>query len=168
MAVGQGMVTATPIQMANLAAIVANRGTGYTPHLVRSRRHPVTGERQVVAPTIAHQIDVDQGFWDAMHTALFRVINQGTAAVARIPGIEWAGKTGSAEHGRRKSGKTHSWFIGFAPVNNPKIAICVMAEAAGHGGDIAAPIARDVVSHYLRRLERAASKSAGSTPSTAP
>ncbi len=168
MAVGQGMVTATPIQMANLAAIVANRGTGYTPHLVRSRRHPVTGERQVVAPTVAHQIDVDQGFWDAMHNALFRVINQGTAAVARIPGIEWAGKTGSAEHGRRKSGKTHSWFIGFAPVNNPKIAICVMAEAAGHGGDIAAPIARDVVSHYLRRLERAASKSAGSTPSTAP
>jgi len=71
----------------------------------------------------------------------------GTAEVAEIPGLDWAGKTGSAEHS--KDEQTHSWFVGFAPLDHPKIAIAVLVEGAGHGATVAAPIAREIVKAYL-------------------
>ena len=61
--------------------------------------------------------------------------------------MEVAGKTGSTEHGRGKT--THAWFVGFAPVENPKIAVCVLLEGAGHGGEVAAPVAAEVIKKYL-------------------
>jgi penicillin-binding protein 2 len=162
MALGQGMVNTSPIQMANLAALVANNGVSYRPHLVRSMRDPLTGKDQRVAPVQSHVVKAEPWFWDMLKDALTGVIGHGTAKSAQIGGVEWAGKTGSAEHGL-KDGKTHGWFVGFAPRKNPKIAICILAESAGHGGDIAAPIAKEVVVHYFNTLSRAASKAGSST-----
>ncbi len=146
--IGQGVLAVTPIQMANVAALVANNGTSYRPHLVRGIRHPADPSQvSKVTPEAIHQIEASPAFWSAMKSALVDVIEAGTAGRARIPGIRWGGKTGSAEE--KKNRKTHSWFVGFAPYDNPKIAICVLLEEAGHGGDVAAPIARGVVERYL-------------------
>jgi penicillin-binding protein 2 len=166
---GQGAVNTTPIQMANLAALVANNGTSYVPHLVRAVKDPTgTKKPKPVEPVVAHKVDAPPEFWATMKRSLVRVISNGTARSAQISGVTWGGKTGSAEHRRGK--KTHGWFVGFAPAENPKIAICVMVEAAGHGGDVAAPIARDIVNRYLTKAEakKATSASAAAALSRAP
>ncbi len=143
--IGQGDVLATPVQMANLACFVANEGTTYRPHLVKAFRGHNTSQ---VAPEVVHQVDLPAGDWRQIKDAMVGVVDHGTAAGSRIPGLAWGGKTGSAEvHGQAK---TNSWFIGFAPAIRPKIAICVMVEAVGHGSEYAAPIARRVVESYLR------------------
>jgi len=149
---GQGILAVTPMQMANLVALVANDGVSYTPHLVHAIRHPNANMKtDIVAPQEAHRVEGPQQFWDALKTAMVGVIEDthGTASgVAKIPGITWGGKTGSAEEGR-KDEETHSWFVGFAPYDHPRIAICVFVERGGHGATIAAPIATQIVKHYL-------------------
>ncbi len=146
--IGQGDVTVTPLQMANLAALVATEGTQYKPHLVRQIKH-ADGQIVDVKPEISHQVTASQTLWTALRGAMTDVVESGTATRAKIPGIVWAGKTGSAEHSRDKTKKTHAWFVGFAPVDNPQIAICVLVEDAGHGGDVSAPIAGAIVKRYL-------------------
>lgn len=146
--IGQGILAVTPIQMANVAALVANNGVSYRPHLVRGIRNPANPTViSKVTPEIIHQVSASPAFWSTMKSSLVDVIEAGTAGRARIPGIRWGGKTGSAEE--KKFRKTHGWFVGFAPYDNPKIAICVLLEEAGHGGDVAAPIAKNVVQRYL-------------------
>jgi penicillin-binding protein 2 len=149
MGVGQGFTAATPIQMANLVALVANRGVQFRPHLLHAMRDPLTQKNTYVQPEILHTVKAEGWFWDMMQNALCEVIQSGTAQKAKIDGLQWGGKTGSAEHGAKLEGLTHAWFVGFAPKDNPKIAICVLAEGVGHGGDFAAPIAGDIVKHYL-------------------
>jgi penicillin-binding protein 2 len=149
MGVGQGYTNVTPLQMANLVALVANRGVQYRPHLLHAMRDPLTQHDQYIQPEVVHTIKGEDWFWDMMQNALCSVIESGTAKKAQIPGLRWGGKTGSAEHGKSVEGQTHSWFVGFAPRDKPRIAICVLAEGVGHGGDHAAPIAGDVVRHYL-------------------
>ena len=146
--IGQGILAVTPIQMANVAAMVANNGVTYKPHMVRAIRNSMDFQKiEKVAPEQLHQVKGDPAFWSAMRASLVNVIEGGTAGSARIPGITWGGKTGSAE--QKKGNLTHSWFVGFAPYDNPKIAICVFVEQAGHGGEVAAPIAKKVVQRYL-------------------
>lgn len=146
--IGQGYVRSTPLQMANLVAMVANRGVNYKPHLVRRIVDPIDSSKiQTIRPQISHQVSVGEDYWSMLISAMQGVIDHGTGARATIPGLSWAGKTGSTEHGKGKL--THAWFVGFAPVDHPKIAVCVLFEDAGHGGDEAAPIARAVVKHYL-------------------
>ena len=149
MGVGQGFTATTPLQMANLVALVANRGVQYRPHLLHAMRDPLTQANVYTKKEIIHTIKAEDWFWDMMQNALCEVIQSGTAQKAKIEGLQWGGKTGSAEHGAKLEGLTHAWFVGFAPKNNPKIAICVLAEGVGHGGDFAAPIAGDIVKHYL-------------------
>lgn len=159
--IGQSAVNTTPIQMANVAAMVANDGVSYVPHLVRSVGDAdERGRKRRVEPRIGHKIDAPPEFWAELKAALVGVVNDGTAKVARIPGLEWGGKTGSAEHSRLE--KTHSWFVGVAPMNAPKISVAVVLEAAGHGGDVAAPIAREVVRHYLASVAKRSAKAASS------
>lgn len=178
--IGQGVVTTTPIQMANLAAFVANHGKSYTPHLIHARSE-FGNAPKVEVPTVAHQMQAPPEFWSHLISGLEGVVNWGTAIRSRIPGVRFAGKTGSAEvwlprrgpDGKRMKdsrgremwykleGLTHSWFVAFAPVDNPKIAICVMAERAGHGSDVAAPIASRIVQKYLGILDN-------KKPATAP
>jgi penicillin-binding protein 2 len=145
--IGQGDVLTTPLQMANLAAFVANSGVTYKPHLVHGfRRGPNQGV-ELVSPQVLHRIDLPQSDWDYIREAMVDVVQKGTAAGSKIPGMTWAGKTGSAEV--KGQAKTNSWFIGYAPADSPRIAICVMVEAVGHGGDFAAPVAKKVVERYL-------------------
>jgi len=146
-AIGQGYVTASPLQMADVAAMVANHGVMYRPHLVHA-----TGatklKMQSVTPEVMHKLEVPDSFWTTLIQGLHGVIGPGgTAEGAQIQGIEWGGKTGSSEH--QTDEKTHSWFVGFAPLDHPRIAIAVLVESAGHGSVVAAPIARDIVKAYL-------------------
>lgn len=150
--IGQGEVSVTPLQMACLAALVANRGESFRPHLVRNILD-ASGSERVVVPERLGKVSLPAAFWEQVHQALSNVIEHGTGARARIPGLEWCGKTGSAEH--RKASKTHSWFVAFAPRRNPKIALAVVVEHGGHGGELAAPIAADIVRHYLRPRQAA-------------
>jgi penicillin-binding protein 2 len=146
--IGQGDLTTTPIQMAHVAALVANNGVAYRPHLLRTV-FDSSGEEVVKAatPDPIHRVLAPDTFWAQMRRSLVAVIDSGTAASARIPGVQWGGKTGSAQHTTGQ--KSHGWFVGFAPAENPRIAICVFVEAAGHGGEVAAPIAREIVKRHL-------------------
>lgn len=148
--VGQGEIAVTPLQMACVVSLVANRGVSYKPHVVRAIIPPEAGAKeQRIEPEVLGRVDAPPAFWDSMHRGLFQVIDAGTATRnAKIPGLRWAGKTGSAENKRDR--KTHSWFVAFAPLENPQIALCVMLENAGHGGDEAAPVAAEIVRHYLK------------------
>lgn len=148
MGIGQGELRVTPIQMAQIAALVANGGVAYKPHMVRAKVPPGDGAvRQPIEPEVAIKLDnVPEDFWSTLRRALVNVVDLGTAKGARIEGVKWAGKTGSTENTGRR---THAWFVGFAPAENPKIAIAVLVENAGHGGDISAPIARKIVKMWL-------------------
>jgi penicillin-binding protein 2 len=146
MSVGQGKVAVTPLQMADLAELVANNGIQYRPHLVRKIVN-ADGEARYTPNEIAHQVEAPEWFWHTLKQAMLDVVAKGTGQHAQIKGIVWGGKTGSAEHlGQRK---THSWFIGVAPMDHPQIVIAVLVEDAGGGGYVAAPIAADIVHHYL-------------------
>jgi penicillin-binding protein 2 len=146
--IGQGILAVTPIQMANLMCLVVNDGVNYKPHLVRAVRNPIDPKKvEWTKPEVLHKVEGSPSFWATLKSALVDVVQSGTASGSRIEGLTWGGKTGSAEE--KKGKKTHSWFVGFAPYDNPKIAICVFVEEAGHGGDIAAPIAKKVIQRYL-------------------
>lgn len=147
--IGQGAMAATPLQMALVAGIAAKNGVGYRPHLVRAMLPGKGGTEAVPTPLeTLSRVEGPPDFWQALQRAMVSVIDSGTArGAATIPGLEWGGKTGSAEHAKRE--QTHSWFVGVAPMKDPKIAVCVLVEAAGHGSTVAAPIAREVVKTYL-------------------
>ena len=136
--------------MACLAALVANEGVSYKPHVVQAKSPSgSTHDPEPVPLEELARLNLPAEYWRELKSAMVAVIEQGTAVVARIPGVTWGGKTGSAEH--RKAEQTHSWFVGVAPMDDPKIAICVLVEAAGHGSTVAAPIAREVVKAYLQK-----------------
>ncbi|HRF59904.1 MAG TPA: penicillin-binding protein 2 [Fimbriimonadaceae bacterium] len=151
--VGQGAMAVTPLQMASVIALVANRGISYRPHLVRAVVEPGDQVMKPVQPQVLGRVEASDAFWSTLQRGLVQVIEGGTATrVAKTPGLTWGGKTGSAEN--RRDSKTHSWFVAFAPADDPKIAICVMLENAGHGSDAAAPVAAAIVRHYLAKTGR--------------
>ncbi|MBN9501198.1 MAG: penicillin-binding protein 2 [Armatimonadetes bacterium] len=164
--IGQGILSVTPLQMANLIALVANNGTNFTPHVVKAVRH--TGDKmkiEPVIPEIAHEVKGPPVFWHELKDALAEVVEDGTARRwGHIEGIRWGGKTGSAEE--KKDKLTHSWFVGFAPYDHPKIAICVFVEQGGHGGDVAVPIAKAVVQRYLAPKDAKPSSNTLRAPAT--
>lgn len=147
--IGQGELAVTPLQMASLVSFIANEGYAYRPHLLKAKVAPGADSKPVAyEPEILGREDVSPLIWRMMKSAMRQVIEDGTAGKARISGLVWGGKTGSAEN-HMKQLDTHSWFIGIAPLDHPRIAIAVLVENAGHGGDVAAPIARGVVERYL-------------------
>lgn len=143
--IGQGEVKVTPLQMANLAAIIANRGYYYTPHFVKSIGDGGPKDEYLVK----NNTMVEHQHFEPVIEGMRRVIEEagGTARRAFIDGIPLAGKTGTAQN---PHGEDHSVFIAFAPIDNPKIAIAVFVENAGFGGTWAAPIASLMVEKYLR------------------
>ncbi|MCS6919430.1 MAG: penicillin-binding protein 2 [Fimbriimonadales bacterium] len=145
--IGQGYLTITPLQGAVMTMGIANRGVMYRPHLVREIRAPDGKLVETVQPEVIHRYEAAPQHWDAVIEAMARTVDSGTGAAARVAGVRVAGKTGSAEF--RKGGKTHAWFIAFAPAENPRVAICVMAEEAGGGGAIAAPIAGQWLRYFF-------------------
>lgn len=141
--IGQGEISVVPIQMANIAAIMANRGYYYTPHLVKS----VGKHGKLPRFTEKHYTKVSQEHYGVIVDAMEDVVNRGTATLARIDSISVCGKTGTAEN---PHGEDHSVFIAFAPKENPQIAIAVYVENAGYGGTWAAPIASLMMEKYIK------------------
>ncbi|NTU53004.1 MAG: penicillin-binding protein 2 [Chlorobiaceae bacterium] len=143
--IGQGELGTTPLQLANYTATIANNGTWYEPHLIRGYRDTRTG---VYIP-MQHEsqtLPVSKQTFRIIKEAMQGVVLQGTGTLAQVPGITVAGKTGTVQN---PHGRDHAWFICFAPVENPKIAIAVLVENAGFGGSISAPIAREMINYYL-------------------
>lgn len=144
LSIGQGEVLVVPMQMANLAAIFANRGYYYDPHVVRAIGN-VDSQKTGIE---RHETMVDDQWFPPIVEGMRRVVNEagGTARSARIPGITVCGKTGTAQN---PHGKDHAVFIAFAPMDDPKIAIAVYVENSGFGGTWAAPIASLCMEQYL-------------------
>ena len=142
--IGQGEVEIVPIQIANLAAIIANDGYYYTPHFIKSIGNK--GPRNKY--TYYHKTLIDEKWFSLIKAGMFDVVNTagGTARRARIPNIAVCGKTGTVQNSH---GEDHSGFIAFAPMDNPQIAIAVYVENAGFGGTWAAPIASLMMEKYL-------------------
>lgn len=142
--IGQGEMLLTNVQMANLAAIIANRGYFVPPHLIKGFKN---GEGEIPQKyREKNYVGVDARFFVPVVNGMEKVTIAGTARSAFIPGIPLCGKTGTAEN---PHGKDHSIFFGFAPKDNPKIAFAVYVENAGFGGTYAAPIASLMVEKYL-------------------
>lgn len=145
--IGQGELGVSPLQMACYASTIGNKGTYYRPHVVRKIRDKESGQLLAV-PVESRKLDVDDKVFDIVKEGMYRCVNLpgGTGALAKVAGITVAGKTGTAEN---PHGKDHAWFIGFAPFDHPKIAICVLVENAGFGGVFAAPIGGMCMEKYL-------------------
>lgn len=146
--IGQGEVEVVPLQMANFAAIVANRGWYITPHLVRSYGTETQRFRRKEYG-IKHHSQIDAKYWNVAVEGMWAVVHEagGTGRLARLEDIAVCGKTGTAQN----KGADHSVFICFAPKDNPKIALSVYVEnAAGGGGAWAAPIAGLLIEKYLK------------------
>jgi penicillin-binding protein 2 len=144
LSIGQGELGCTPLQMANLAAIVANRGYYYIPHIVRS----IEGQDSLDTRFYQKQYTkVDSKHFTPIVDGMWRGVNQdGTCQGAYLKGYDVCGKTGTAQNSK---GEDHSTFISFAPRNNPQIAIAVYVEHGGFGAEMAVPIASLIEEKYL-------------------
>jgi penicillin-binding protein 2 len=148
LAIGQGEIGASPLQMACYAMALANGGTIHQPHAVRAIYNKKTAEFDSVAYG-SRTLPVSPEVAGLLRQAMYLVVNGpgGTGAAARVPGISIAGKTGTAQN---PHGKDHAWFVGFAPFENPQVAVCVLLENAGFGGSQAAPLAGKLIERYLK------------------
>ncbi len=148
---GERDVQATAFQMALVAAAIANDGLLMEPHLVARIFDADSTLESEVEPTLYAQ-PLGAGTATVLQQMMERVVTQGTGTRAQIPGVRVAGKTGTAEAG---DGPPHAWFIGFAPVEEPSIAIAVVVASGGNvgesatGGSVAAPVARQVIERWL-------------------
>lgn len=143
-AIGQGEMGCTPLQMANLAAIVANRGYYYIPHIIKhiEGRDSIDRrfyERQYTLVDSVHFVPIVEGMWRGVNV-------WGTSGGARLEGWDVCGKTGTAQN---PNGRDHSTFLSFAPKDNPKIAVSVYVEHGGFGASVALPIASLIEELYL-------------------
>jgi penicillin-binding protein 2 len=145
--IGQGEIELTTIQMANIATIIANRGHYFIPHFVKAFRQ---GDK-TLPPRDPYRkrikIPIGNYYFPSVVDGMAAVIAHGTAGSSKIPDIPVAGKTGTVQN---PHGEDHSTFIGFGPVDDPKIAIAVYVENAGGGGKFAAPISTLLMEKYLR------------------
>ncbi len=145
--IGQGEVGVTPLQMALYSMVLANEGKYHEPHTVLATVDKATGRADTLTfPTRIIQIRPEN--WAVVREGMRRAVMEagGTGGAAKIKGIEVAGKTGTAQN---PHGKDHAWFVGFAPFDHPRIAICVLIENAGFGGTAAAPVAGMCMERYL-------------------
>lgn len=149
LAIGQGEVLVTPLQMASLYAALVNDGTILEPHIVR-RIIDSDGAINEVAPKILGHMPLTSAQRQILVDALEGVTSEpgGTARSVQIEGVRVGGKTGTAQN---PHGEDHSWFVCFAPVDKPEIAVAVVVENAGHGSSVAAPLARKVLEHYFKK-----------------
>lgn len=142
--IGQGELQLTTLQMANLAAVIANRGYYITPHLVKGFNH---GDNIIPENIITkHIIPIDKQYYDPVIDGMEKAVKSGTATKAFYYPIPICGKTGTSQN---PHGEDHSVFFAFAPRVNPKIALAVYIENAGWGGNVAAPIGSLVIEKYL-------------------
>jgi len=154
--IGQGEMQATPLQMANMMCIIANKGYYYTPHFVKSLEAQTEEDTVLNAFKDRHQVtNISSEIYDIVQLAMQDVTESGTGRVAKIEGVSVASKTGTAEnygiiYGKREKLKDHSWFVCFAPRENPKIAVAVIVENAGFGATWAGPMAGLIMEKFLK------------------
>jgi penicillin-binding protein 2 len=141
--IGQGELGVTPLQMANIMCIIANRGFYYTPHIVKKIGDKPNTTRNL---TEKHYTKVDPEYFDIIQDGMQRVVEAGTGRIARFGETVICGKTGTAQN---PHGKDHSLFVAFAPRENPRIAIAVMVENSGFGATWAAPVASLMMEKFL-------------------
>jgi penicillin-binding protein 2 len=146
--IGQGELGVTPLQMAGYAMALANRGEYHQPHTVLGLASRTTPTRVDTLLSQTRPIVLSPSTWDIVREGMRRVVMEpgGTGSLARVKGIQVAGKTGTAQN---PHGLDHAWFIGFAPFDNPVIAIAVLVENAGFGGSYAAPIAGKCMERFI-------------------
>ncbi len=145
--IGQGELGASPMQMAQYAAALANGGIIHQPRIVNSIRNKATKRVEEVSHN-STDLGISPNFMALIREGMRRCVEspEGTGSLARIPGIVVGGKTGTAEN---PHGDNHAWFVGFAPFDHPRIAVACIVENAGYGGTKAAPICGQVMQRYL-------------------
>ena len=136
LSIGQGEILVTPLQLANQVAAIANKGYYITPHFNRNDS----------MKSDVHTTLVDEKYFDVVHRGMARVMTEGTGRWYNIPELQICGKTGTVQN---PHGEDHALFIGFAPMDNPQIAVAVAVENAGFGATWACPIATLVMEQYL-------------------
>ena len=148
--IGQGGLLVTPLQMAMVASAVADNGKLMAPHFATRVVNQDGQTVETIKPRVYHQV-MKASTAQAIAQMMKRVVDEGTGTPAQLGGVSFAGKTGTASIGVQGSNLTQPWFIGFAPVENPKVAIAVTIERTqgGFGGTVAAPIAKQVVQTLL-------------------
>ena len=154
-AIGHGYNLATPLQMAQVAAAMANGGFLYEPQLVEKVESPAGEILFQAKPVIKSQLGADPANLALVHKALQSVVSEGTGKNARLPHVEVAGKTGTSQvvalDKEKKGNKTqaqyqnHAWFVAYAPAADPQVAVAVLVEHGGGGGAVAAPLARRIL-----------------------
>ena len=158
MAIGQGTVLVTPMQVARFMASVANGGVLWKPRLVQRVIRPDRGEVWSDPGKVSGHVELSPMVWAFLRQSMLAVVTEGTGGAARIPGIDIAGKTGTAQmiaKSKAERGEDHAWFASFAPVKDPEYVVVVLVERGGKGGQVAAPIARKIYNAIF--LEKVAS-----------
>lgn len=149
--IGQGKVLVTPLQMAKITAVVANGGKDIPCHILNKSVSPL-GITKSLKPKLSEKESIlSESIARKIRDFMVDVVENGTGRAAAISGVTVGGKTGSAEN---PHGKTHAWFTGFAPAENPKIVVSVIVENAGAGGRNAGPIAREIMFEYLNKMNK--------------
>ena len=161
--IGQGPILVTPLQIAVHTSLIANRGERVTPHLLQSHTDPATGEEEKFSfPSTFDRAEIKRSSFEKVIKGMWKAVNEGgTARLARVEGFNVCGKTGSTQvissvkanelSRAEKEIKTHSWFTGFAPKDNPKIVVTVLVAYGGPGGKRAAPMARKLFELYREK-----------------
>jgi penicillin-binding protein 2 len=152
--IGQGYVLASPLQMAMVAATVANGGTVYRPSLIYEIQEAdgmVIRRPEKIRGDLKKDNNLSKEDVELVRRGMWRVVNDpgGTGSRAKIPGIVVAGKTGTAQFWRNGIKDNHTWFIAFAPYDNPRIALAVLVQGAKAGGQVPAPIAAKLIEEIL-------------------
>jgi penicillin-binding protein 2 len=149
LAIGQGEMLVTPLQLAQFYCGLANDGKVYRPHLLRSTIAP-DGRESSRGGELAFTLPFTRRTLDILKEGLIEVVQgeHGTARGSRISGVIMGGKTGTAQN---PHGEDHAWFVGFAPADNPEIVACVLVENAGHGSEWDAPGVKKIISAYLQK-----------------
>ena len=140
--IGQGEVLLTPLQIANLGAIIANRGSYITPHLVKEVENDTIHGKYLAAKNTM----VDSAAFEEVVKGMRQAVIGGTCRAANLPGLDVCGKTGTAENNK---GKDHSAFLGFAPMDSPKITVAVYVENGGYGAEYGVPIGALIMEKYI-------------------
>ncbi len=149
--IGQGQLLVTPLQMANMTAAIANRGSFFTPHLIKKiQNDSIPSKFRVERKTL-----IEPRFFNPVIQGMHEVFTKGTARFSRVPGIEICGKTGTAENfiildGKKTQLPDHSIFVAFAPKEIPQIVVSIFIENGGFGSNLAAPIASLIIEKYLK------------------
>lgn len=157
--IGQGLVVTSPMQLLTMVSAIANGGTIYRPWVVK-KIAALSGEiLDEYEPEPARRVHVKPETLAFIRQAMLGVVNEGTGARAKVPGVPIGGKTGTAQVVRKGEGKGHAelkdhgWFVSFAPVDNPQIAVVVLVENGGFGGLVAAPVAKAIYEAALGRRQ---------------